>query len=97
MAFKVQPKKKDVQRFEFELPTEDGEDVTTHSLPLIRYISVEAAEAFELGRDITGLMLAADDESTRKALRTLDADQLKGLLQAWEAESEDELGESSAS
>lgn len=100
MTFKVPAKKKDVARFEFELPNESGKadaEPVKCSMPLIRYIPAEAAEAFEDGKDIRGLILAADNAETKAALRSLDADQIKVLLAEWEKQSEDELGESSAS
>ena len=103
MAYRVKAVKQDAKRFEFELdvPKKGGKEGETElksfSMPLIRYISAAAAEKFENGKDMGGLLLSCDNDEARDAIRLMNADQIKGLLEAWESESEDELGESSAS
>lgn len=93
MPYEVPRSKKshNQNRFEFAL---DGE---TYDLPLMRYVSAGAMEAFEAGKNMTGLILAADTERTRDAIRSMDAEQLNGLMGALQEASNITVGESEAS
>ena len=103
MAFKVPPSKKDdtSNRFEFEWPdTSYGAKpgaVKVHSIPLLEYLPVSAAEAFELGQEVTGLLLGCDTEETRAIVRSLDGDQFSAFMDAWEQASKTSVGESPVS
>ena len=93
MAYKVPASKKSIKqnRFEFEF---DGK---THSIPLLKFLPVKAAELFEAEQPVAGLLAGADSDAARDAIRQMDSDQLDGLMKAWEEESGAEAGESPAS
>lgn len=93
MTFAVPASKKSKKqnRFEFE---HEGEK---YDLPLMKYVSAGAIEAFEGGKDMTGLILAADNERTRDAIRSLDGEQMKALMDALMEASGVTVGESGAS
>lgn len=103
MAFQVPPSKKGEtkNRFEFEWPdTSYGAKpgaVTIHSIPLLEFLPVEAAEAFELGQEVKGLLLGCDSPETRAIVRSLDGDQFSAFMDAWETASKTSLGESPVS
>lgn len=93
MPFAVPQSKKSQKqnRFEFTI----GED--KHEVPLLKFASVGAAEAFEMGQNVHGLILAADTERTRAVLRGLDGDQMTALMDAWSEASGVKPGESGGS
>lgn len=93
MAFQVPASKRSHKqnRFEFKL---DGK---THSIPLLKFLPVRSAEAFEKGSNVGGLIAAADSDATREAIRDLDSEQLEALVDAWQEASGVELGESEGS
>lgn len=94
MTFKVPKSEKDESknRFEFEGPR--GEK---HSLPLLEYLPIAAAEAFEQGQEVRALILGADNKQTQAFIRALDSKQFDALMEAWEAASKVTPGESAAS
>ena len=93
MAYQVPESKKSIKqnRFEFEA---DGK---TLSVPLMKYMPVKAAEEFEAGRDVAGLLAASDSDEVRDVIRGWDSDQLNGFMEAWQKASGVEAGESPAS
>ena len=93
MAFKVPASKRSIKqnRFEFEV---DGKK---YDIPLLKFLPVAAAEAFEAGRNIEGILAGADTDRARDAIRSLDSEQVEGLMDAWQEASGVEAGESSAS
>lgn len=93
MAYQVPKSKASIKqnRFTFEI---DGKNF---DIPLMQFLPMSAAEAFEQEKPITGLMLAAGSDEAASALRSLESDQLEGLLKAWQEESEVDRGESPAS
>lgn len=93
--FEVPQSKKSIRqnRWEFTIPGEDG----TFDVPLMKFASIAAMEAFEAGKESTGLILAADNERARDAIRSLDADQVTALLDAWSEASGVTVGESQGS
>jgi hypothetical protein len=93
MAFAVPQSKKSLKQNRFEF-TIEGE---THELPLLKFVSAGAAEAFELGQNTRGLILGADSERTRDLIRSLDSDQLEALTNAWGEASGISTGESQGS
>lgn len=100
MTFTIPPSKKDedTNRFHFLW----GEDPETHeprkySLPLLKYLPVAAAEQFELGNQVQGLLLGADTEEVRDIIRGLDGDQFEAFMDQWQEASKTSVGESSAS
>jgi hypothetical protein len=80
-------------RFEFKL---EGSD-RVYSVPLLKFLPAKSVQAFEDGKELRGILLAADDPATRAALEDLDGDQLGALAEAWSAESGVTPGESSTS
>lgn len=93
MPYEVPASKKSKKQNRFEF-SHDGE---TYDVPLMKFVSAGAMEAFEAGKNMTGLILAADDERTRDAVRTMESDQLAGLMGAWQEASGITAGESEAS
>lgn len=93
MAFKVPQSKKSIKqnRFDFEV---DGKQF---DLPLLQFAPLEAAEAFENDKNVTGILLACDRDDAREALRHLDGEQIDALMDAWKEASESSPGESPAS
>lgn len=93
MTFQVPASKKSQKqnRFEFE---HDGK---TLDVPLLKFVTAAAAEAFESGREVTGLILAADKPEVQTALRSMDSDQLEALMSAWGKASKITVGESQGS
>lgn len=93
MAYQVPKSKASIKqnRFEFEV---DGK---TYDIPQMKYLSIGSVEAFENEHPIQGLIMASDNEDARAALRSLEGDQLEGLMEAWQKESGVSVGESEAS
>lgn len=93
MPFDVPASKKSIaqNRFEFTL---EGE---SYSLPLLKFAPVAAAEHFENGRNVAGILACCENEAAREAVRSLDSDQFGELLNAWSAASGVTPGESPAS
>lgn len=93
MAYKVPESKRSVKqnRFEFEL---DGK---THDIPHLKFAPVAAIEQFEQERNMSGLLLTCDSDSTREALRQLDGEQLEAFISAWSEASGVDPGESGTS
>lgn len=91
--FQVPESKKSIaqNRFEFE---HDGK---TYSLPLLKFAPVEAAEAFENGRNVAGILACCENEAAQDVVRSLDGDQFGALMDAWSEASGVEPGESPAS
>jgi RND superfamily putative drug exporter len=104
MAFKVPESKKHLpsNRFEFETgeENEDGSPVTL-SIPLLAFLPVDAAAAFEQGMEIRGILLACESEEARIFVGSLDTDQFRAFMQEWNRLSVEHqkisAGESSAS
>ena len=93
MAFQIPASKRSIKqnRFEFKVGNK------THSIPLLKFLPVRAAELFENGKNLAGLIAAADEDATREVIRDLDGEQLEALIEAWQEASGVEVGESSAS
>jgi hypothetical protein len=89
MAFEVPASKKSLKqnRFEFTIGKK------THDIPLLKFAPVEAAEAFEDGRQVAGILAAAGSDAARGAIRQLDGDQLEALVSAWAEASGVDVGE----
>jgi hypothetical protein len=110
MVYKVAPteRQKAENRFEFEVPNPDFDPkkaehpeknapTLVHSLPLLKYLPAKSAELFEAGAEVTGLIVALDTPEAKNAVRELDAEQLKGFMDAWREASGVSVGESSGS
>lgn len=80
---------------------ETGEDRNPETLrlsvPLLKYLTVEAIEQFEQGYEVAGMIFAADTPEARAVIRSLDNEQLEVFMKAWRKASEVSVGESSAS
>lgn len=89
MAFSVPPSKKSLKqnRFEFEL---DGKK---HDIPLLKFAPVAAIEAFEAERNMTAFILMCDTDGAKDAFRSMDGDQLEAFMEAYQKESDVEVGE----
>ena len=93
MAFSVPASKRSVKQNRFEF-TIDGKKF---DIPLMKYLPLSAAEAFENEEPVRGILAACDGDAARDAVRQLDGEQLDALLTAWQEASEVKVGESSAS
>lgn len=93
MAFQVPASKRSIaqNRFEFEVGGK------TYSIPLMKFVPAGVMEQFENEKNITGLMMLADSDEQRDAMRLLEQEQIEALLSAWAEASDVSLGESSAS
>lgn len=93
MAFQVPKSKKSIKqnRFEFEV---DGKKF---DIPLLKFAPVEAAEAFEQGKNVAGILAACNSDSARDAVRAMDGEQFEALIEAWTEASDVTPGESPAS
>jgi hypothetical protein len=93
MPFDVPASKKSIKqnRFEFNL------EGVTHSIPLLKFAPVEAAEHFEAGRNVAGILACCENDAARDAVRSLDGDQFGPLMDAWQKASGVTAGESPAS
>lgn len=102
MAFKVSKSKKDLpeNRFEFDVSS-DPEKEELLSIPLLAFLPVEAAHAFERGLEIEGILIACDSDAARAYVGSLDTDQFREFMREWNRLSEENqkvsAGESSAS
>lgn len=104
MAFRVSKSKKDrpENRFTFETgeTKSDGSPVEL-SIPLLAFLPVEAAAAFEQGMEIRGILLACESDEARAFVGSLDTEQFREFMTEWNRLSEDRqgvtVGESSAS
>lgn len=93
MAFNVPASKKSQKsnRYEFTI----GE--TTYDVPLLKFAPVEAAELFEKGQQVAGMIACCDTDDAKAAIRGLDGEQLGALMEDWQQASGVEAGESLAS
>lgn len=78
-------------RFAFSLGDE------SFTIPLLTFAPVEAAEHFEAGRNVAGILACCGNEAARDAVRSLDGEQFGALLSAWQESSGVTPGESEAS
>lgn len=101
MAFKVSKSKKDEPSNRFEFDVSDDETPDLVSIPLLGFLPVEAAGAFEQGMEIRGILLACDSDKARAYVGSLDTDQFREFMREWNRLSMEHqkvgLGESSAS
>lgn len=99
MAFEVPASKRSIRQnqFEFKVPG----DRKTYHIPKAKYLTVGQVEKLagkgsaELA--ITDLLDIVGEGEARAAVETLDTEQLMALMTAWQADSQLEVGESSAS
>lgn len=93
MAFEVPTSKKSIKqnRFSFKVGNK------TYDIPLLKFAPVAAAEAFEEERNVAGLMLCCENDAARDAIRRMDGDQFGALMDAWQAASGVDVGESDGS
>lgn len=98
MAARIPKSKRDPEKdfYEFEVELEDGEWATYKLTPL-KYLPVAAAELFEAGREVAGVMIACTTDEARNAIRVMDSEQFEYLMKDWQKASKVEAGESSAS
>jgi hypothetical protein len=78
-------------RFEF---TVHG---ATYTVPLLKYLPVSAAAAFERGDNVEGILGGCDNDDAREAVLAFDGEQFEAFLAAWSEASGVSTGESSAS
>lgn len=97
MVYEVPSSKRSVKQNVFEFKIENR----AYSVPKFEYLSVGVLEDIEAApTDAIGPFLdvfGAKDSPVRKAIRGLNKDELKGLIEAWRADSDVSLGESEAS
>ena len=97
MVYEVPAAKRSLKQnlFEFKIGTK------TYSVPKFEFLAVGVLESIEAApADAVGPYLGVfgePDSPIGKAIRTLDKDQLSGLIQAWQAHSGITLGESEGS
>ena len=91
--FEVPTSKKSAQENRFAF-SHAGE---TFTIPLLKFAPVEAAEHFEAGRMVAGILACCGNDAARDAVRSLDGDQFGSLLSAWQEASGVTTGESEAS
>lgn len=89
MTFQVPESKKSVKqnRFEFEV---NGKK---YDIPHLKFAPVAAIEKFEQEQNMAGLLLTADTDEAREAIRSFDGSQLEPFLEAWSEASGAEPGE----
>ena len=89
MAFQVPESKRSIKqnRFEFEV---DGK---TFDIPHLKFAPVAAIEKFEQEQNMAGLLLTADTDEAREAIRSFDGSQLEPFLEAWNEASGVDAGE----
>lgn len=83
-------------RFEFKVPG----DRKKYSIPKAKYLTVGQMEELsgnEGDITLTTVLDLVGDGAAKTAVRGLDQEQLTALLEAWQKDSELDLGESSAS
>lgn len=100
MTFEVPDSKRSIaqNRFEFKVPG----DRKKYSIPKAKYMTAGQIEAMSTkGTELTILDLLAlfgpAEDAAAVAVRTLDAEQLKALMTAWQEDSKVGVGESQAS
>ena len=93
MPFSVPESKKSIKQNRFEFTIGD----TTYDIPLLKFLPVAGAEAFEAGRSVEGILSGCDSEAAKDAIRALDGDQFGALMDAWQEASGVDVGESGAS
>jgi hypothetical protein len=93
MPFDVPSSKKSIaqNRFEFTL------DGASYSIPLLKFAPVVAAEHFEEGRNVAGILACCENDAAKDAIRSLDGDQFEAFMEAWQEASGITAGESPAS
>lgn len=79
MPFEVPASKKSIAQNRFEFTLDDR----TYSIPLLKFATVEAAEALEEDRTVRAVMLACETEEAADAVRSLDGEQFNALVSAW--------------
>lgn len=95
--FQISKSKRDDDSNRFKFLDEDGNEC---SLPLLKFIPIEAMAAFDRGEEKNGTLLACDTPQARAVIARLDAEQLDALTDEWLAESKAaglSLGESEGS
>lgn len=97
MVYEVPSSKRSVKQnmFEFKIANR------TYSVTKFEYLSIGVLEDIEAApADAIGPFLGVfgpKDSPVREAIRTLNKDELSGLIEAWRADSDVTVGESSAS
>lgn len=93
MSYTVPDSKKSIKQNRFEFVVASKE----FSVPLLKFLPVSAAAAFERGDPVEGILEGCDTQSARAAILSLDGEQFDAFIHAWSEASGIELGESSAS
>jgi hypothetical protein len=96
MVYEVPPSKRSIKQNQFQFKLAGAE----YSLPRFKFIEIGQLELLTQPETrITGLLSIAGGADTPlgAAFRKLVADQLEGLIEAWQEDSGVTLGESSAS
>lgn len=98
MVYEVPESKRsiDQDKFEFKVPG----DKRTYKVPKTKYLPLRAMEKLSGTAEDVSLSDILDlfgDQQAQDAVRTLDAEQLKALTEAWQSDSGVQVGESSAS
>lgn len=93
MAFQVPASKKSEKSNRYQFTIGDVE----YDVPLLKFAPVEAAELFERGQQVAGMIACCDTDEAKVAIRSLDGDQLGALMDDWSKASGVEMGESLAS
>lgn len=97
MVYEVPAAKRSIEQNTFKFKV----GAKTYSVPKFEFLSVGVLESIEAApADAIGPYLGVFGEADSpigKAIRTLDKDQLTGLIQAWQADSDVTVGESEAS
>lgn len=89
MTFQVPESKRSIKqnRFEFEV---DGKK---YEIPHLKFAPVSAIEKFEQEQNMAGLLLTADNDEAREAIRSFDGSQLEPFIEAWSEASGVDAGE----
>ena len=69
----------------------------TMSLPLLKFLPVRSALAFEQGRNVEGLLIGADTDEVKEFLQNLQGTAFRRFMRRWEEKSQVTPGESAAS
>lgn len=94
MTFQIPASKRSIDQNRFPFEDEFG---NKHSVPVLKYLPVAAAELMEEGKTIAALITACETDEARKAIRALDGEQFAAFLEEWERVSEASTGESQGS
>lgn len=94
MTFQIPASKRSIGQNRFEFLDDDG---GKHSIPVLKFLPVEAAELLEDGKTIKALLTACGTDGARKAIRALDGEQFQAFMEEWQRVSEVEAGESQGS